>query len=407
MSITPQTGCDDRSEKDLPVEDLNAHRRTQTCSRVPKASKGIALSVMLVSIIALACVGCVAAGSSTVPKRSAGNAKQVSTSEPGVPQNSQIGTLITTLKGHNGSVSDLSFSPDGQTIVASSGDGSVNLWKRDGTLITSLKGFERGTSENLSFSSDGQTLPGRFAPRKQAAHGYVLAASNGNDLLRLWKRDGTIITTLKQNYIGLSSRFSPDGQTIVSGGVDSQKKGIINLWKRDGTLIKTLKENSQGVSAVNFSPDGQLIVSGNADGIIKLWKPDGTLITTVTAHKEGGFLGATGVGDIRFSPDGQVFASIGIGDVIKLWRRDGTLITTLKDNNANAVTAIQFSPDGQTIASSSWGDAGTITLWKRDGTRIKTWRGDVRHVQSVSFSPDGQVLASGGLDKTIKLWKVN
>ena len=275
------------------------------------------------------------------------------------------------------SKSSVSFSPDGQTIVSGSSDNTIKLWKRDGTLITTLKGHDKPVL-SVSFSPDGQTI----------------VSGSSDNTIKLWKRDGTLITTLKgHDKPVLSVSFSPDGQTIVSGSSDN----TIKLWKRDGTLITTLGGHRGYVYSVSFSPDGQTIVSGSSDNTIKLWKRDGTLITTLSGHSES-------VSSVSFSPDGQTIVSGSWDKNIKLWKRDGTLITTLKGHTA-PVLSVSFSPDGQTIVSGS--SDNTIKLWKRDGTLITTLKGRSVDVLSVSFSPDGQTIASGSGDNTIKLWNLN
>lgn len=38
------------------------------------------------------------------------------------------GKLLSTLKGHTGTVFSVTFSPDGSTLPSGSGDGTVRLW---------------------------------------------------------------------------------------------------------------------------------------------------------------------------------------------------------------------------------------------------------------------------------------
>ncbi|MEH1842067.1 MAG: hypothetical protein V7L20_25875 [Nostoc sp.] len=71
----------------------------------------------------------------------------------------------------------------------------------------------------------------------------------------------------KQNSLGhnrpvYSVSFSLDGQTIASGSGDN----TIKLWKLDGTLITTLSGHTGSVSSISFSPDGQMIASGSVCG---------------------------------------------------------------------------------------------------------------------------------------------
>jgi WD40 repeat protein len=278
---------------------------------------------------------------------------------------------------YGASVMTVTFSPDEQIIASGSRDNTIKLWKQDGTLITTLKGHDAAVW-GVSFSPDGQTI----------------ASGSEDKTIKLWKRDGTLLKTLKGHTAPVRSvSFSPDGQTIASGSRDK----TIKLWKRDGTLITTLKDHTDSVLSVSFSRDGQTIISGSQDETIKLWKRDGTLLKTLKGH-----IGA--VRSASFSRDGQTIVSGGEDKTIKLWKRDITPITTLK-GHTKSVAIVSFSPDGETIASGSRDK--TIKLWQRDGTPITTLNGHDALVWSVSFSPDGQTIASGSQDNTIKLWKRN
>ena len=51
-------------------------------------------------------------------------------------------TGIAVLTGHEDWVTDVAFSHDGKILASSSRDGTIKLWQQDGTLITTLKGHQ-------------------------------------------------------------------------------------------------------------------------------------------------------------------------------------------------------------------------------------------------------------------------
>ena len=66
--------------------------------------------------------------------------------------------------------------------------------------------------------------------------------------------------------------FSPDGKTLVSGGLDS----AIRLWDvaKRAPIGQPLLGHRDNVYSVAFSPDGRAVASGSGDGSVMLWDTD-------------------------------------------------------------------------------------------------------------------------------------
>jgi WD40 repeat protein len=163
----------------------------------------------------------------------------------------------TTLRGHEGWVNAVAFSPDGVWLASGSSDGTVRLWPVQTTTDEPvvLRGHEGGVY-TVAFSPDGAWL-----------------ASGGHDgTVRLWS-----VQTLKTKPVVLRGQadwaqtvaFSPDGSLLASGSSD----GTIRLWSVQEPVAEPVVLNSRSsVASVVFSPDGAWLASGSWDRLVRLWR---------------------------------------------------------------------------------------------------------------------------------------
>jgi WD40 repeat protein len=249
--------------------------------------------------------------------------------------------------------------------------------------------------------------------------------------------------------------FSPEGQRIVTAGVD----GTARVWDvLSGRCVHTLDGHSDAVWCAAFSPDGTTIATGSKDGLVRLWDArSGALIKPVAAYSGtvmclafrpdgrqlafGGGSGntwirstdnrvgivdlATGesrlltghthcVSGIAFHPDGRRLATASWDGTARLGdlQSDGELEPLFQVSGPGALLTVAFSPDGNLCAVGG----GAMELHKADAgvhlidvaTRrvVQVLEGHARMVRDVAFSPDGSQIASTGLDGTLKVWPV-
>ena len=248
-------------------------------------------------------------------------------------RNNSDGTqqLIRTIPGHDNTISQVKYSPDGRFIASASWDKTIKLWDAaSGKLVNTLR-HQDGVN-SIAFSPDGQTI-----------------VSGGEDkTLKIWDITDKprLIKTLRGHTDSIKTvTISPDGKLIASAGYDNQ----IKIWHISGELLQTIEAHDLAITSLAFSPDSQTLASASWDNTIKLWAiadagKSSSLIHTLTGHQDG-------VTDISFNAAGTVLASSSGDRQIKLWNpKTGELIKNLRGHTSQ-INSLAFGQGDRFILS--------------------------------------------------------
>lgn len=154
------------------------------------------------------------------------------------------------------------------------------------------------------------------------------------------------------------------------------------------------------VTALAFSPDGQLIAVG-AYGCATIWGLRDVRPIRVLTN----VLGA--INDLKFSPDGRMLAVAGgqpsaRGDV-RLYDSAGWQLIATLGGHADVVSSVAFSPDGTKLASASFDKS--VRVWDIAKRQVGfTFTGHSDFVYAVTWDPKGEWIASASKDRTIKVF---
>ena len=190
---------------------------------------------------------------------------------------------------------EIAYSPDSSRLAVV---GSIGVWIYDADTDVELDLFTGPTSvSNVAFSPDGNTLA---------------TGSWDDSMIRLWD---VATGQLKSTLMGHGDRvysvaFSPDGTTLASGSEDQ----TVRLWYVATEQLKTILEgHTDAVNSVAFSPDGNTLASGDWEKSVRLWDiATEQLTATLMGHTDG-------VNSVAFSPDGGTLASGGYDGTVWLW----------------------------------------------------------------------------------------
>jgi WD40 repeat protein len=125
-------------------------------------------------------------------------------------QQSQLNTLTHSLilRGHEGTVTSVSFSPDGKRIVSGSADATISMWDADsGALVSPLIKGHTLDIYSVVFS----------------LHGKWIAPGFKDKTVHVWDvQIGVLVAGPFRGHSDTvySVTFSPDGERVVSGSAD-------------------------------------------------------------------------------------------------------------------------------------------------------------------------------------------
>ncbi len=267
------------------------------------------------------------------------------------------------------------FSPNDALLAAGVGDrGQLALWHTiDGKPARLLD--EAGTP--LAFLAAGNTL-----------------ASMRNERVILWnletgEEQGTLV-----DVAGIAA-VSPDGTCLAAA---DQTFGWLKFWNLPQGGPRTAAGHARGIEALAFSPDSQTLATGGDDHRLKLWHP---------ASATERLLAGSAAGPADLGPDGRILALATEGGGVKLWDLASRTASRTLDARARRILAVAFSPNGRYIAAiGDWGFfTTTLRLWDSSSGRELTLLGDhPGNTHALTFSPDSRSLAAAGDRRTVVIW---
>lgn len=193
-------------------------------------------------------------------------------------------------------------------------------------------------------------------------------------------------------------RFSRNGDLLMVGGGRGASLGVVHLWNiKTGERIAEVGDELDTILAADLLADHTLVAMGGPRKRVQVHRTaDGSLAYSITKHTDW-------VTALEFSPDGQLLVTADRSGGVHLWEAvTGRPVAALNGHKA-AITSVSWRGDSKLVVTAS--DDGDIRTWQPRGNQVKQWRAGPG-VLDVSFTKDGRVVTVGR-DRVARLYNTD
>lgn len=295
-----------------------------------------------------------------------------------------------TLPKQIGNIKLCAFSPTGQQMATyTAPDQSLKIWTLNGNCVTTLNCNYKDINF-IDFSRNGQ---------------YVLYTFC-DGTVNLWNEKNLSLETLTDTTD--SAVFSPNGMHIIT--THSYRSGtysnMVKIWNLNGYCLANLDCHQQWIKSVKISHDAKLIATILSDNTIKIWKwnikSDRILTRGQCVATLNGNVDLTTSGS--FSNDNKKFIMSSSDNAANIWDiTTGKCITKLIGHQCQ-INSATFSSNGELVATTS--SDHSIKIWDLNGTCRATLVGHQSPVVSAIFSTNGLFISTVAVDGSAMLWDI-
>jgi len=313
--------------------------------------------------------------------------------------NVENGNRFLRLKGHEGTIWSVSFSPGGDQLISVGIDNTARLWDlRSGREFPCFKPPERQFSENIT--EQDRVQAGGFAPDGRP----VVITTEGNFLLKSHKihvfefESGRQLCDIQAHTKSISEVvITADGRRAIS--CDSENS--VRLWDlADGRELNSIEVDPEFESPVSLYKNGFHAVMSWYDKNEKKQHvfdmARGRRLQSIDESESLIAISYDGrFGLIRRSVNGFCFRDVENGKEVK----------RLMGHN-NHLTSIAFTQDGGRLVSGS--SDGSLRIWDvATGSEINAFEAHIQGVNDVDLSVQEDLALSAGYDQYVRLWDIS
>lgn len=279
-----------------------------------------------------------------------------------------------------GGYHDFSFSPDGSFFVLANDEGIA--FYNSVTLHRSA--FLQLDNPVIAVAIDRES---RF-----------LATGSPNGAVQVWELDHLELVhqwdkhPLFDNPFSdiVDISFSPDGKYLAASTVSADAV----VWEiSTGAVQGAYGVGQVPISAIEFSPDGQLLAHANWLGAVWVFNLEiDTDQSALYIFNED----QRSLNTLAFDPSGEYLSAAGVGRRIYTWSIETGKLTYSYAGHDGWISSISYSPDGSLIASADEFDGSIHLRVPSSAQLLKRLQPEIVSggISKIGFNPEGTMLLS-------------
>lgn len=291
----------------------------------------------------------------------------------------------------HGVIHSVGFTPNADELFGAAWDSGIWLWKRSSTSPPLWLHSPESGLQPESVLGTPRTRAELNPPPGPPSPPRGLTASV----------DGGHSPVTEEVYCATIST-NPNNKLLAYGGFsydDTTKSNFFSVidWESRQKIDYVLAQPGVGdVKALAFSPNGNTLAVGYADGTLGLRDVHSQKFLHLEKQH------SRSIYAVAFSPDGKFVASGGADNIVRIWDANAGSVRFALEGHTAPVLSLTFSADGRLV---SGGSDDQIIVWDSSaGKPVQTLQGHSSAVNTLAYVPQRDILVSGSEDGTVRFW---
>ena len=266
--------------------------------------------------------------------------------------------------------------------MAVAGQKQALLYHTETLELLGVLPFERGFIESLTFSRNGQLLIAGGGRGGKVGGMVAWDIKTGRQRMTLGKEYDTV----------LAADMMADLTTVALGGPG---KRIKMFELPTGEPLYNIKKHSDWVMAVSFSPDTVLLATGDRNGGLHVWESfTGNLFYTLNGHGDD-------ITQLSWRLDSNVLASASEDGTVRLWEMINGKQVKSWTAHSGGTLSVQFNHNGDLVTV---GRDKQVKIWDQNGKQKRAIKGFKSIPLEAVFTHDSKRVIVGEWNGSVTVW---